>query len=123
MKKFLLMLAICSLQHSMAQKYEANWASLNQRKIPGWFHNDKFGIFIHWGVYAVPSYAPVIENSGLSYAEWYWYRLHEKQKDFKAFHDKNYGSDFQYPQFESMFKAEMFDPKQWADVFKRSGAR
>lgn len=106
-----------------AQKYEANWASLNTRKIPAWFHQDKFGIFIHWGVYAVPSYAPVIPNSGDSYSEWYWYRLNEKQKDFKTFHDKNYGSDFQYPQFESQFKAEMFNPQQWADVFKKSGAR
>ncbi len=103
--------------------YEPNWNSLNQRKIPGWFHNDKFGIFIHWGVYAVPSYAPVIPNSGYSYAEWYWYRLIEKQKDFIAFHDKNYGSDFLYPQFEPMFKAEMFDPVQWAEVFKRAGAK
>ncbi len=106
-----------------AQQYEANWASLNKRQIPAWFHQDKFGIFIHWGVYSVPSYAPVIPNSGNSYAEWYWYRLNEKQKDFTAFHDKNYGADFKYPQFESQFKAEMFNPQQWADVFKKSGAR
>ncbi len=106
-----------------AQTYEANWQSLNQRKIPAWFHQSKFGIFIHWGVYAVPSYAPVIANSGYSYAEWYWYRLHEKQKDFVAFHDKNYGEGFSYQQFEPMFKAEMFNPEQWADIFKRSGAK
>jgi alpha-L-fucosidase len=49
--------------------------------------------------------------------------LHEKQKDFMAFHNKNYGSSFAYEQFEPMFKAEMFDPNQWADVFKKSGAR
>lgn len=106
-----------------AQHYEADWQSLNKRKIPAWFHRDKFGIFIHWGVYAVPSYAPVIPNSGYSYAEWYWYRLNEKQKDFIAFHNKNYGADFSYPQFEPMFKAEMFEPAQWAEVFKRSGAK
>ncbi len=106
-----------------AQKYEPNWASLNKRKIPEWFHRDKFGIFIHWGVYAVPAWAPVIPNSGYSYAEWYWYRLPEKQKDFMAFHEKNYGPTFTYPQFEPMFKAELFNPQQWADVFKRSGAR
>ena len=122
-KVYLLLLTIFLLSKINAQKYEANWASLNQRKIPAWFHQDKFGIFIHWGVYAVPSYAPVIPNSGDSYSEWYWYRINEKQKDFKAFHDKNYGADFQYPQFEQQFKAEMFDPKQWADVFKKSGAR
>src|SRR5689334_3318846 len=75
---------------SFTQPYKPNWNSLNKRKMPAWFHQDKFGIFIHWGVYAVPSYAPVIPNSGYSYAEWYWYRLQEKQKDFVAFHNKNY---------------------------------
>lgn len=118
-----LLLALISFSLAMAQRYEANWSSLNQRKIPAWFHQDKFGIFIHWGVYAVPSYAPVIENSGNSYSEWYWYRINEGQKDFRAFHNKNFGSDFQYPMFEPMFKAEMFNPKEWADVFKKSGAR
>lgn len=106
-----------------SQQYQSNWASLNQRKIPEWFHQDKFGIFIHWGLYAVPSYAPVIPNSGYSYAEWYGYRLPEKKEEFTSFHNKNYGSNFAYQQFEPMFKAEMFDPAQWADVFKRSGAK
>src|SRR6188768_3155833 len=105
-----------------AQNFQPNWKSLNTRKMPEWFQQDKFGIFIHWGVYAVPSYAPVIPNSGDSYAEWYWYRIHEKNKNFLPFHNKNYGADFLYPQFEQQFKAEMFDPKQWATVFKNSGA-
>src|SRR6476619_1577742 len=107
MKKVLLFLLpilyACSV---IAQQYQPNWSSLNQRKIPEWFHNDKFGIFIHWGTYSVPAYAPVIPNSGDSYAEWYWWRLHEKQKDFMAFHNKVYGPDFQYQQFEKNFKAE-----------------
>ncbi|MGZ8511300.1 MAG: alpha-L-fucosidase [Chitinophagaceae bacterium] len=115
--------AVFSFYAASSQRFEANWASLNKRKMPAWFQQDKFGIFIHWGVYAVPSYAPVMPNSGLSYSEWYWYRLNEKQKDFKAFHDKNYGAGFLYPQFEPQFKAEMFDPQHWADVFKKSGAR
>jgi len=105
------------------QKYEANWESLNTRKIPAWFNQDKFGIFIHWGIYSVPAYAPVIPNSGYSYAEWYWFRMNEKQKDFMAFHNKNYGNSFAYQQFEPMFKAEMFEPDQWADLFKKSGAK
>ena len=108
---------------SSAQPYKADWSSLNIRKIPAWFHQDKFGIFIHWGVYAVPGFAPVINNSGVSYAEWYWYRIMENQKDFRAFHDRTFGEKFTYDQFEPMFHAEMFDPVQWADVFQRSGAR
>src|SRR3954469_1439975 len=106
-----------------AQHYEANWNSLNQRKIPEWFNKDKFGIFIHWGTYSVPAYAPVIPNRGVSYAEWYRYRLNEKQPDFLAFHNKNYGPNFPYEKFENSFKAELFNPQQWADVFKQSGAR
>jgi alpha-L-fucosidase len=124
MNKLYIFIMLFGLSYcALAQRYEPNWASLNTRPMPAWYQNDKFGIFIHWGVYAVPSYAPVIPNSGYSYSEWYWYRLHEKQKDFIAFHDKNYGPDFLYPQFEKQFKAELFDPEQWADVFKKSGAR
>jgi len=124
MKRILIVLiSLFSIGFTQAQQYEANWNSLNQRKIPAWFHQDKFGIFIHWGVYAVPSYAPVIANSGDSYSEWYWYRIAEKSKNFMDFHNKNYGEGFEYPQFEKQFKAELYDPKQWAEVFKKSGAK
>jgi alpha-L-fucosidase len=122
-KNILLILAFTFSVVGFTQKYEANWASLNTRKIPAWFNQDKFGIFIHWGIYSVPAYAPVIPNSGYSYAEWYWFRMNEKQKDFMAFHNKNYGNSFAYQQFEPMFKAEMFEPDQWADLFKKSGAK
>ena len=60
---------------TFAQLFQPNWASLNTRKMPKWFQEDKFGIFIHWGLYSVTTYAPVILNSGYSYAEWYWRRI------------------------------------------------
>jgi alpha-L-fucosidase len=125
MKKIaLLLLLTFSLLFTYAQQFKPTWESLNTRKMPGWFHQDKFGIFIHWGVYAVPSYAPVIPNSGLSYAEWYWYRIRtDKTKDFVNFHNKNFGENAPYEQFEPKFRAELFDPQQWASVFKNSGAR
>ncbi|KYP14264.1 alpha-L-fucosidase [Flavihumibacter sp. CACIAM 22H1] len=116
---FALLLSICT----RAQSFEPNWESLNKRGIPAWFNQEKFGIFIHWGVFAVPSYAPVIPNSGDSYAEWYWYRIHNKQKNFWDFHVKNYGASFAYQQFEPLFKAELFNPDQWAELFKNAGAR
>ena len=47
-------------------QYQPNWKSLDTRKVPEWFTNAKFGIFIHWGVYAVPGYC----TKG-NYAEWY----------------------------------------------------
>jgi Alpha-L-fucosidase len=107
-----------------AQPFQPNWESLNTRKIPEWFHNDKFGIFIHWGLYSVPAYAPVIPNSGYSYSEWYWRRIRtDKREEFVDFHNKNFGENFPYEHFEPMFRAELFDPQQWAGVFKNSGAR
>lgn len=124
MNKYALSLILfISSASAFCQTYKPNWESLNQRKIPEWFHDAKFGIFIHWGVYAVPAYAPVIKNSGYSYSEWYWKRLDENQKDFRAFHNENYGNDFQYPQFESSFKAELYEPEYWAKVFANSGAK
>ncbi|HVI47723.1 MAG TPA: alpha-L-fucosidase [Chitinophaga sp.] len=107
-----------------AQRYTASWPSLNKRGIPVWFNQAKFGIFIHWGVYAVPSYA-VVGPGG--YSEWYWYNLDgtkDKPHDqVQSFHDKNYGKGFTYQQFEPQFTASLFNPDQWAEVFRRSGAR
>ncbi len=34
-----------------------------------------------------------------------------------------YGPKHKYPDFAGQFKAELFDPQQWADVFVRSGAK
>jgi len=125
MRKIVSLLLLAStLRFANAQQFKPTWESLNTRKIPEWFNQEKFGIFIHWGVYAVPSYAPVIPNSGLSYAEWYWHRIRtDSTKEFIDFHNKNFGANFPYEQFEPRFRAELFDPQQWASVFKNSGAR
>jgi alpha-L-fucosidase len=109
---------------AIAQPYEANWASLEKRPIPEWFQQDKFGIFIHWGVYAVPSFSLVIPDG---YSEWYWANLNEpKRHNHKAvteFHNRVYGNNFTYHDFAPQFKAELYDPAEWAEIFKRSGAQ
>lgn len=117
---------IC-LAQSNAQ-YEANWASLDQRPLPQWYDDAKFGIFIHWGVYSVPAFGP-IRDVGLyaKYAEWYWNRWQnpksEGYEQFQAFHNKVYGPNTKYQDFASMFKAELFEPDQWADIFADAGAK
>ena len=45
-------------------RYEPNWDSLDSRPLPTWYDQAKFGIFIHWGVFAVPSFAD----------EWFWWQ-------------------------------------------------
>jgi alpha-L-fucosidase len=110
------------------QNYEPNWGSLDKRPVPQWFEDSKFGIFIHWGVYSVPSWGPTGDSIGVydKYAEWYWRKFDQPgkvQKYFKEFHLKTYGPNFKYQDFAPMFKAELFDPDQWAELFKESGAK
>lgn len=111
---------------AMSKDYEANWDSLDKRPTPGWFQDAKFGIFIHWGVYSVPAYAKVG-----NYAEWYWNAItggasgsdNENHKATWEFHKRTYGKDFLYSDFAQMFKCELYEPKHWAEVFRKSGAK
>src|SRR5690349_1140550 len=99
-----------------------DWAALDARPTPSWWREAKFGVFIHWGVYSVPAYAKVGE-----YAEWYWRMLEDPKHDgheaVRAFHATNYGAEFPYADFAPQFRAELFDPGQWADLLARSGAK
>ena len=113
-----------------AQPYQPTWESVDKRPTPAWFQEAKFGIFIHWGVYSVPSYAPVVPGK-LAYAEWYWNAMTQGkgekpdpvQAGTWAYHQRQYGADYDYKNFAPQFRAELFDPDHWADVFQRSGAK
>jgi alpha-L-fucosidase len=103
--------------------YAPTWASLDQRPIPTWFTEAKFGIFIHWGVYSVPAYRPVSPRPYETYAEWYGADVYGNAALRQSFHNKNYGSSFTYRDFAPLFRAELFEPARWADLFVRAGAR
>ncbi len=125
-----LLIFLCFTQFLFAQKtYKPTWESIDSRPMPAWFEDAKFGIFIHWGVYAVPSYSPTVRDSvGIydRYAEHYWRRLQEKnttQHYFTDFHKRVYGENSKYQDFANNFKAELFQPEEWAKLFKRSGAK
>ena len=105
MKKALLFLLVLSGLSSLnAQTYQPTWDSVDKRPTPAWFTDAKFGIFIHWGTYSVPAYAPVIPGK-LAYAEWYWNAMTRGRDDPKAnpiqtgtwaYHQKMYGPGFVY---------------------------
>lgn len=103
--------------------YENTWESLNKRKVPEWFEDAKFGIFIHWGLYSVPAYAPKGQ-----YAEWYGYVWDDPEKTptarpFYEHHLKTYGKNFTYNDFVPMFKAENFNADEWVKLFHDAGAK
>ncbi|MEM6963644.1 MAG: alpha-L-fucosidase [Bacteroidota bacterium] len=121
--------AVVNTMASSTKKYEPNWESLAQYKIPDWYSDAKFGIFIHWGVYSVPAFG----------SEWYPRLMYMDSANFSAtlelqhegptkvftHHKEKYGDqkEFGYKDFVPMFKAEKFDPKTWISLFKKSGAK
>lgn len=101
-------------------KYEPNWGSLDARPTPQWFRDAKFGVFICWGLYSVPAWSP----KG-TYAEWYQYFLQERSQNGQVYdyHVKAYGKNFRYEDFAPLFKAELWNPEEWADLIQNSGAK
>ena len=110
---------------ALGEGYEAKWESLDSRPVPQWWQDAKFGIFIHWGPYAVPAYAPVAENGKFhwdGYSEWYQGFMLKGKKPFLDHHHKLY-HDAPYGNFAAQFRAENFDAKAWAKLFRRAGAK
>ncbi|XP_067674057.1 alpha-L-fucosidase-like isoform X2 [Haliotis asinina] len=95
-------------------RYEPNWASIDSRPLPPWYDEAKLGIFIHWGVFSVPSFG----------SEWFWERWQEKkQASTVEFMKKNYRPDWTYADFAQDFTAEFYDANTWADLFADAGAK
>ena len=123
-----------------AQPYQPTTESLRKHKAPQWFEDAKFGIFIHWGPYAVPAfhewYVEFISPKaqfGFMYGgpPYTATRDNLPEELFRAgireeayrYHLQNWGPNFAYDDFIPMFKAEKFDPDAWARLFQEAGAR
>ncbi|KAI5193504.1 glycoside hydrolase [Aureobasidium subglaciale] len=106
--------------------YEATYESIYSHESPPWYTGGKYGIFIHWGVYAVPGWG----NSGKKeqYAEWYWWYMNQgndssNSADFYEYNLETYGQDHVYDDFIQNFTTEHYNPKEWVDLFADAGAQ
>ncbi|WP_123536727.1 alpha-L-fucosidase [Halosimplex salinum] len=106
--------------------YEPTWESLDAHEVPEWFRDAKLGIFVHWGLYSVPAWAPPDADIGgedaSPYAEWYPYYMYEDGSPTREYHRETYGEDVEYIDFAEEFTAEDWDPGRWADFFADVGA-
>jgi alpha-L-fucosidase len=118
--------------------YEPNLDSIRAHQVPDWFHDAKLGIFIHWGLYSVPAWAPhgddidkqVAEKgweamfANNPYAEWYLNSYRIGDTPTRHHHDATYGANFSYDDFAPMFNAAVADwnADSWAELFKKVGA-
>lgn len=115
--------------------YEPTIESLDQHPLPQWYAGAKLGIFIHYGLYSVPGWAPLshpehdfrnqdyIKNN--PYAEWYLNVLRIPGSPTQAYHREHYGANFGYYDFAPIFNQESkkWNPDEWATVFREAGAR
>ena len=105
--------AYASPKPMISGPYEPTWESLRDNwRVPAWFNEAKFGIFIHWGLYSIP--ARINE----------WYERHMYTSDAK-WHTEHYDSPdkFGYKDFIPLFTVKKYDADQWADLFVRAGAK
>ncbi|HEY4818081.1 MAG TPA: alpha-L-fucosidase [Candidatus Acidoferrum sp.] len=115
--------------------YEPTIESLNRHPLPQWYADAKLGIFVHWGLYSVPGWAPTVHSehdftsldyiTHNPYAEWYLNSMRIDGSPTQAYHKEHYGSDYDYYNFAPVFNREIqkWRPEDWAKVFRDAGAK
>jgi len=117
--------------------FQPTLESLNARRVPEWYEDAKFGIFIHWGMFAIPAFATRGGSIGETfrdnydtavartpYTEWYWNAIKVPESE-SAKHHKEVWNDRPYQDFREPFLEglKQWKPDEWADVFAAAGAR
>ncbi len=120
-------------------RFEPTLESVRQHPVPTWFEDAKLGIFVHWGLYSVPGWAPheadidkLVAAKGWEawfihngYAEWYLNTLRIGDTPTRRHHLATYGEQFSYDDFVPQFNeaVEAWNPDEWAALFAKVGAR
>jgi alpha-L-fucosidase len=127
--------ALSQEQVTPSVKYHPTLESVCKHEVPQWYHDAKLGIFVHWGLYSVPAWAPPSGELGKvpftvwfknnSYAEWYLNTMKIKDSPTWDHHVKTWGADFKYEDFIPIFikESRKWKPDEWAALFAATGAR
>jgi len=108
------------MSRKSAKKYKPTWESLREYKhVPQWLRDGKFGIYTHWGPYAVHAYG---ENT-----TWYSFAMYrDPEGEARKHFEENFGEltpPFGYKDLIPKFTAEKFDADEWAELFEKAGAK
>ena len=118
-----------------AAAFQPTWESIRTHKVPQWYDDAKFGIFVHWGLYSVPAWATPsgelhkvdwdVWFKNNAYAEWYLNTLRIDGSPTQEHHRKTYGKDFDYMDFVPQFNKEIakWQPDEMAGLFAEVGAQ
>ncbi len=112
-RRFLIAILLLALPALSSAQYQPTIASLDTHPLPQWYAGAKLGIFIHYGLYSVPGWAPLshpehdfrnidyIKNN--PYAEWYLNVMRIPGSPTEAWHREHYGANFSYYDFAPIF--------------------
>ncbi len=119
--------------------YEGTWESVGTHRVPDWYDDAKLGIFIHWGLYSVPGWAPRVPDiqqllihdgpkrmlRESPYAEWYLNSMQIKGSPTHEYHARTYGEDYPYDNFVRTFNdaSSGADLDGIAELCQAAGAR
>ncbi|XP_067673731.1 alpha-L-fucosidase-like [Haliotis asinina] len=107
----MLLFTLLTVTLAAGARYDPTWESLDQRPLPAWYDEAKFGIFLHWGVFSVPGFMGA------------WLQDYWNISDVVKYRKDNYRPSFTYADFAPQFTAEFYNPDDWAEIFNASGAR
>ena len=98
----------------IAQEFHPDWKSLGQYRVPEWFKDAKFGIFMHWGVQSVPAYDG-----------WYARDMYMQGGETYEHHLAHYGhpSKFGYKDLIPLWTADKWNPDSLVGFYKSIGAK
>src|ERR1700730_8474510 len=94
--KFLVFIIMCTLSSGYAQQNIFNETPEQKAKRLEWWTTDRFGMFIHWGLYSLA-------------ARHEWVKHNEKM------------TNEQYQKYFDLFNPYLFDPRKWAKQAKDAG--
>jgi alpha-L-fucosidase len=119
--------------------YEGTWDSVSTHVVPDWYDDAKLGVFVHWGLYSVPGWAPRVpdiqqmltehgpkrmlyENP---YAEWYLNSMQLPGSPTQLHHREVYGEHYPYENFVETFDDQSAGANldELADLCRTAGAR
>ncbi|QDV85195.1 alpha-L-fucosidase [Stieleria magnilauensis] len=107
---------------SLDAPYDGSWESLQRMPVPAWFDDGKIGIFIHWGPYSVIGH----RKGGRGYAEHVPKMIYEDPAHYYPYMKQRWGRtppEFGYKDIIPEFKAEKWNPDEWASLFAKVGAK
>ena len=111
-----------SREDRTASRYDGSWESLQKMPVPKWFDDGKIGIFIHWGPYSAIGY----RKGRRGYAEHVPKMIYEDAAHYYPYVKERWGAmppDFGYKDIIPEFRAEKWNPDEWAALFAQVGAK